>query len=116
MIWGHFGHFWPRDKSKPIFGNGIPSPIEWVIRFFDRWPFLAIFSLFSGISAIFGLGTKVRPFLEMAYQAGLDGSFGFLIGGHFWPFLAIFGHFSGPFLPIFGFNHKSVFIRVFYAY
>ena len=40
-ISGHFGHFWPRDKSKTIFGNGIPSPIEWAIRFFDRWPFLA---------------------------------------------------------------------------
>ena len=61
-FFGHFGHFWPRDKIKTIFEN--------------------------------------------AYQASLDGSFGFLIGGHF----------SGPFLPIFGFNHKSVFIRVFYAY
>ena len=48
---------------------------------------------FFAISAIFGLGTKVRPFLEMAYRAGLDGSFGFLTGGHFWPFLALFGPF-----------------------
>ena len=48
------------------------------------WPFLAIFGHFSGISAIFGLGPKVRPFLEMAYRARSNGPFGFLIGGHFW--------------------------------
>ena len=31
-----------------------------------------------------GLGTKVRPFLEMAYRARSNGPFGFLIGDHFW--------------------------------
>ena len=31
-----------------------------------------------------GLGTKVRPFLEMAYRARSNGPFSFLIGGHFW--------------------------------
>ena len=59
---------------------------------------------------IFWLKWKVRPFFKPAFRARSAGQIGFLIGGHFWPFLAIFGHFW----PFFG--HLLVISRVIYGY
>ena len=47
-FWDILVIFWPRIKSKTIFGNGITIQFGWAIRFFDRWPFLAIFGHISG--------------------------------------------------------------------
>ena len=45
--------FLTKMKSKTIFQTSIPSPFGRSNRFFDRWPFLAVFGHFWPFLAIF---------------------------------------------------------------
>ena len=102
--------FLTKMKSKTIFRTSIPSPFGRSNRFFDWWPFLAVFGHFWPFLAIFG---RFWPFLPKKNVGNHVIYLSFM--AHYWgnlslckksakmctklPFLvilAIFGHF-GPF-------------------
>ena len=103
-IHGYSLDFWTKIKSKTIFGYGIPSPFGRSNRFFDRWPFLAVFGHFwpffghllviSRVIYEYSLDFWTKMKNKTIFGNGIPSPFGWLnrFFGR-WPFLAIFGDF-----------------------